>query len=132
MKDESAPAKDIVSLTGHSRSTLTKVKKQKTLSILGQDLEIGQLTTEIANANKGGLIEDMTIDDFTLHLVDLGEARHDTKVALWKSTNEVIEGKLESLKFSKTRMKAKIEELNRFIRQLVTPLATISRVSYYY
>ena len=71
---------------------------------------------EIAKPNKGGRIEDMTIDDFTLHSVDLGEARNDTKVGLWKLTNEVIEGQLESLKFSKTRMKDEIEELNRFIR----------------
>ena len=74
-------------------------------------------------------MEDMTTDDFTLHLVDLREARHDTKVGLWKSTNEVIEGKLENLKLSKVRMKAEIEELNKFIRQLVTPLVTISIVS---
>ena len=83
---------------------------------------------EIAKPNKEGRIEDMTTDDFTLHSVDLGEARHDTKVGLWKSTNEVIEGRLESLKSSKVKMKAEIEELNKFIRQLVTPFATISRV----
>ena len=65
---------------------------------------------EIAKPNKGGRIEDMTADDFTLHSVDLGEARHDTKVGLWKSTNEVIEGQLESLKSSKVRMKVEIEE----------------------
>ena len=84
---------------------------------------------EIAKPTKDGRIEDMSIDDFTLHSVDLGEARHDTKVGLWKSTNEVIEGQLESLKLSKVRMKAETEELNRFIRQLVTPLASISRMT---
>ena len=98
------------------------------MSILGQDLEIGNLTMEIAKPTKGGRIEDMTPNNFTLHSVDLGEARHDTKVGLWKSTNEVIEGQLETLKLSKTRIKAEIDELNRFIRQLVTPLATISGV----
>ncbi|OYD06032.1 hypothetical protein, partial [Paludifilum halophilum] len=71
----------------------------------------------------------MTTDDFTLHSVNLGEARNDTKVGLLKLTNEVIEGQLENLKLSKVRMKADIEELNRFISQLVTPLATISGVS---
>ena len=99
------------------------------MSILGQDPKIGHLTMEIAKPNKGGRIKDMTANDFTLHLVDLGEARHDTKVGLWRSSNEVIEGQLESLKLSKIRMKAEIEELNKFIRQLVTPLATISGIS---
>ncbi len=125
MKDEGAPSKDNLSLAVHSRSTLSKDKKQKTLSILGQDPKIGHLTMEIAKPTKDGWIEDMSIDDFTLHSVDLGEARHETKVGLWKSTNEVIEGQLESLKLSKIRMKAEIEELNRFIRQLVTPLESI-------
>ena len=63
------------------------------------------------------------------NFIDLGEANHDTKVVLWKSTNEVIEGQLESLKLSKVRMKAKIQELNGFIRQLVTLLESISRIS---
>ena len=47
----------------------------------------------------------MTADDFTLHSMDLGEARHDTKVGLWKSTNEAIEGQLESLKLSKIELR---------------------------
>ena len=47
---------------------------------------------EIAKPHKGGRIEDMNTDDFTLHLVDLVEARHDTKFGLSKLTNEVIEG----------------------------------------
>jgi hypothetical protein len=80
---------------------------------------------EVAKPNKEGRMEDMTIDDFTLHSIDLGEARHDTKVGLWKSTNEVIEEQLESLKSSKVRMKVEIEELNKFIHQLVSPLAAI-------
>ena len=63
---------------------------------------------EIAKPNKEGRIKDMTTDDFTMHLVDLREARHDTKVGLWKSTNEVIEGQMESLKLSKVRMKENI------------------------
>jgi hypothetical protein len=84
---------------------------------------------EVAKPNKEGRLEDMAIDDFTLHSIDLGEARHDTKVGLWKSTNEVIEEQLESLKSSKVRMKAEIEESNKFIRQLVVPLATISGVT---
>ena len=46
---------------------------------------------EVAKPNKAGRIEDMTPEDFTLHSIDLGEARHDTKVGLWKSGNEVIE-----------------------------------------
>ena len=70
---------------------------------------------EVAKPNKEGRIEDMTPEDFTLHSIDLGEARHDTKVGLWKSTNEVIENQLESLKAAKVRMGSKIDELNSFI-----------------
>ena len=51
---------------------------------------------EIAKLNNGGRLEDMNDDDFTVHSVDLGEARHDTKVGLWRSSNELIEGQLES------------------------------------
>ena len=91
-KDESSPTKDTISLVVCYRSTWTKVKKQKNLSILGKDLEIGHLTMEIAKPKKEGRIEDMKYYDFTLHSVDLGEARHDTKVMLWKSTNQVIKG----------------------------------------
>ena len=47
---------------------------------------------EIAKLNKGGRIKDMITDDFTLHLVDLGEAKHDTKIGLWRSSIELIEG----------------------------------------
>ena len=89
---------------------MVKTKKQKTLSILGQDLEIGHLTMEVVKPNKVGRIEDMMLEDFTLHSIDLGEARHDTKVGLWKLGNEVIEEKLENLKLSKIRMKAEIKE----------------------
>ena len=71
---------------------------------------------EVAKPNKAGIIENMTPEDFTLHSIDLGEARHDTKVGLWKSNNEVIEDQLENLKLSKIKMKAEIEELKRFIR----------------
>ncbi len=63
---------------------------------------------EIAKPNKVGQIEDMTPKDFTLHSIDLGEARHDTKVGLWRSGNEIIEGQLESLKLSKIKMKVEI------------------------
>ena len=70
---------------------------------------------EVAKPNKEGRIKDMTLDDFTLHSIDLGEARHDTKVGLWKLTNEVIESQLESLKSIKVKMRAKIDELNSFI-----------------
>ena len=59
---------------------------------------------EIEKPTKKGRIEDMTIDDFTMHSIDLREARHDTKVSLWKYTYEVIEGQLESLKLSKVWM----------------------------
>ena len=38
----------------------------------------------------------------------------------------MIEGQLESLKLSKVQMKVEIQELNSFIRQLATPLASIS------
>ena len=38
-KDESVPAKAIVSQAVHSGSIMVKAKKQKTLSILGQDPE---------------------------------------------------------------------------------------------
>ena len=91
-RDEGAPTKDIVSLVVHSGSMLTKVKKLKTLSILGQDPKIGHLTMEIAKPNKEGRIKDMMTNGFTLHSIDLGEARNDTKVGLWRSSNEVIEG----------------------------------------
>lgn len=91
-KGESVPAKGIVSQVVHSRTTMVKETKWKTLSILGQDLEIGHLTMEIEKPNKVGRIEDMSRDDFTLHSIDLGEARHDTKVGLWRSSKEVIEG----------------------------------------
>lgn len=70
----------------------------------------------------------MTPKYFTLHSIDLREARHDTKVGLWRSSNEVIEEQLESLKLSKIKMKAEIEELRRFIRKLVVPLEAISDV----
>ena len=71
---------------------------------------------EIAKPNKEGRIKDMTTDDFTMHSVDLGEARHDTKFSLWKSTNELIKGQLESLKLLKVWMKVELQELNSFIR----------------
>ena len=61
---------------------MMKAKKQKTLSILGRDTETGHSTVEVAKPNKAGRIEDMTPADFTLHSIDLGEARHDTKVGL--------------------------------------------------
>ena len=53
-KDEGAPNKDALSLAVCSRSTLSKVKNKKTLSILGQDPKIGFLTMEIAKPTKGG------------------------------------------------------------------------------
>ena len=110
-KDESTSTKDIVSQAIRSGSAMVKAKKQRTLSILGQDTEIRHLTMEVAKPNKVGRIEDMTPEDFTLHSSDLGKARHDTKVGLWRSSNEVIEEQLENLKLSKIKMKAKIEEL---------------------
>ena len=61
---------------------MVKFKKKKTLSILGQDPKTGHLTMEVAKLSKAGRIEDMTSEDFTLHSIDLGEARHDTKVGL--------------------------------------------------
>ena len=71
---------------------------------------------EVAKPNKEGRIEDMTPEDFILHSIELGEARHDTKVSLWKSTNQVIENQLESLKATKVRMRSEIDELNNFIQ----------------
>ena len=59
---------------------------------------------EIAKPNKEGRIEEMFVEDFTLHFLDLKEVRHDTKVGPWKSINNVIEGKLESLKLAKVKM----------------------------
>jgi hypothetical protein len=53
-KDESAPSRDIVSQAIRSGSAVVNVKKQKTLSILGQDPEIGHLTMEIAKPSKAG------------------------------------------------------------------------------
>ena len=50
-KDESVPAKDIVSQAVRSGSAMVKAKKQKTLSILGQDPETGHLTMEVAKPN---------------------------------------------------------------------------------
>ena len=107
---------------------MVKAKKQRTLSILGQDPETRHLTMEVAKPNKVGRIEDMTPADFTLHSIDLRESRHDTKVGLCRSSNEVIEEQLENLKLSKIKMKAEIEELRKFIRKLVVPLATITGV----
>ena len=63
---------------------------------------------EIAKPTKEGRIEDMSVDDFSLHSMDLGEVRHDTEVFLWKSMNAVIEGQPEILKLSKVRMKVEI------------------------
>ena len=80
---------------------------------------------EVEKPNKVGRIEDMTPEDFTLNSIDLGETRHDTKFGLWKLGNEVIEEQLENLKLSKIKMKVEIEELRRFIRQLVVLLETI-------
>ena len=114
-KEETTPTKDAVSLAVSSSSTLARVKKQKPLSILGHDPATRHLTMEVTKPNKEGRIEDMTPKDFTLHSIDLGEARHDTKVGLWKSTNEVIENQLENLKAAKVRMRAEIDELNSFI-----------------
>ena len=128
-KEENTPTKDAISLAVSSGFALARVKKQKPLSILGHDPTTGHLTMEVAKPNKEGRIEDMTPEDFTLHSIDLGEARHDTKVGLWKSTNEVIENQLESLKTTKVRMRSEIDELNSFIRQLVSPLAAILGVS---
>lgn len=125
-KDESTLVKDAISLAIQSSSAIARAKKQKPLSILGHDRATGHLNMEVANPNKEGRMEDMMIDDFTLHSIDLGEARHDTKVGLWKSTNEVIEEQLKSLKSSKVRMKSEIKKLNKFIRQLLSPLAAIS------
>ena len=71
---------------------------------------------EIAKPTKDGRIEDLTTTNFTLQSLDLREVRHDTKVGLWKSTNEVIEEELEGLKLAKVGMKAEIHELNCFIR----------------
>ena len=81
-KDESVPAKDIVSQVVHSGTAMVKAKKHKTLSILGQDRETRHLTMEVAKPNKVRRIEDMTPEDFTLHSIYLGEARNDTKVGL--------------------------------------------------
>ena len=47
---------------------------------------------EIAKVNKEGTIKNVIIDDFTLHSAELGETKHDTKVDLWRSSNELIEG----------------------------------------
>ena len=90
-RDEGILAKDTISLVVHFVYILTKVKKHKTLSILGTNLKIGHLTMEIAKLNKGGRIKDMTNDDSTLHSIDLGETKDDTPIALWRSSNELIE-----------------------------------------
>ena len=105
-KDESTLARDIISQAFCSGFAIVKAKKQRTLSILGQDTETGHLTMEVAKPKKAERIEDLTPADFTLHSIDLGEARHDTKVGLWRSSNEVIEEQLENLKVSKIKMKA--------------------------
>lgn len=128
-KEEGVPNKETLSLAIHSRSTLSKAKKQKTLSILIQDPDTRILTMKIAKPTKKGRIKDMFVEDFTFHSIDLEEVRHETKLGLWKSTNDVIEGQLERLKLAKVIMKVKIHELNYFIRQLVTLLASNSGVS---
>ena len=71
---------------------------------------------EVAKSNRAGRIEDMALVDFSLQSIDIKEARHDTKVGLWRSSNEVIEEQLENLKLSKIKMKVEIEELRKFIR----------------
>jgi tellurite resistance-related uncharacterized protein len=128
-KEEGVRNKETLSLDIFLGFTLSKVKKKKTLSILRQDLDVGHLTMEIEKPTKEGRIEDMSIEDFALHSVDLKEVRHDTKVGLWKLTNDVIEGQLKSLKLAEVKIKAEIHELNCFIRQLVTQLASNLRVS---
>lgn len=70
-KYEGVPSKYIVSQAVHCGSTMVKAKKQKTLSILGQDLETGHLTMEIAKPRKVGRIEDMTPKYFTLYSIDI-------------------------------------------------------------
>ena len=83
-KEEGSLNKETLSLAICSRSGLSKFKKQKTLSILDQDPNIGHLTMEIANPTKEGRIEDLKIENIVLQFVDLKEVRHDTKVGLWK------------------------------------------------
>ena len=70
---------------------MSKVKK-KTLTIFGQDPDIGHLMMEIYEPNREGRVEDMFVDDFSLHSIYLGEARHNPKVGVWKSKKYVIEG----------------------------------------
>ena len=65
-KEEGVANKETLSLVIYYGSTLSKVKKQKTLSILVQDLDKGHLTMEIAKPTKEGRIEDLNTDDFTL------------------------------------------------------------------
>ena len=55
---------------------------------------MGHLNMEITKPTKEGRIEDLTINEFTLEPPNLGEFRNDTKMGLWRETNEVIEEEL--------------------------------------
>jgi hypothetical protein len=114
--EDGTPGKDTLSLAIQSGTALGKVKKAKTLSIMGRDPSTGHLTVEIAKPTKDDRIEDLSSNDFELQSVDLEEAQHDTKVDLWKSTTIVIEEELEDLKLAKVQLKAEVQELNNFIR----------------
>jgi hypothetical protein len=121
--EEGTPSKDTLSSALQSGSIVTKIKKAKTLSILGKDPNTGHLTVEVAKPVKEGRIEDLSSNDFELQSIDLGEMRHDTKVDLWKSTTIVIEEELEELKMAKVSLKAEVKELNTFIRQMVSSIS---------
>ena len=71
---------------------------------------------EISKPTREERIEYLTMTNFEVQSLDLDEAIHDTKVGLWKVTNEIIEEELEHLKLAKVRLKAKIHELNNFIK----------------
>lgn len=83
-KEDRVANKETLYLTIYYGSTFSKVKKQKTLSVLGQDLDTTHLTMEIAKPTKEGKIEDLATEDFALHSIDLGEVRHDKNLGLWK------------------------------------------------
>ena len=106
----------MISQAIRSRTTLAKIKKAKTLSILDRDPNTGHLTIEVAKPTREARVEDMTSADFEIQSIDLGEARHDTKVDLWKATTEVFYEELEEMKLPKVKLKAEIHELNNFIQ----------------
>ena len=65
-KEEGLLNKETLSLDINFKSILSKVKKKKTFSILGQEPDIGHLTMDIVKPTKEVKLKDLTIEDFSL------------------------------------------------------------------